>query len=263
MSNEPVIPPTTPPNGVPHIPPTQAPEATPCKLPPLPTSTHRQNEEMDGDNAPLDREPRPPARAATPTPPSAIDNGVKRCKAIAASGQRCRVEGRWLSGYCKAHDPARRDEVREEARRGRENAMRARLRKRGAIPEAEVAEYMERIRAVTGRPESLAEALDWIAEALLRGTVSPAVGRQLRIAAGRRQRILASYSHPRIRHRRYPATVPPGAPEPDLAPLGPSASPDAPQGNLRANDETPPFAIPDAPAFEIPDPPSGPASGQI
>ena len=227
--------PTTPPNDVPLTSPQQAPEATPYKLPPLPPSKHRQISQIGEDNAPVETEPRPPARAATPTPPPALDGGVRRCKAIAASGQRCRVEGRWASGFCKSHDPARRDEVREEARRGRENAMRARLRKRGAIPEAEVAEYMERIRAVTGKPESLAECLDWIAEALLRGTVSPAVGRQLRIAAGRRQRILASYSHPRIRHRRYPTTVPPGAPEPDLAPLGPSASPDAPAVILGTN----------------------------
>lgn len=253
---------TTPHNGLPPIPPTQAPEASPCKLPPLPPSTHRHNEHIGGDNLALDTEPRPPARAASPAPPPAQDNGgVKRCKAIAASGQRCRVEGRWLSGYCKSHDPARREEVRDEARRGRENAMRARLRKRGAIPEAEVADYMEKIHAVTGRPESLADALDWIAEALLRGTIPAPVARQLRIAAGRRQRILASYSHPRLRHRHYPATVPPDAPEPILPPLGPSASPDAPTGILGANtgtpvhgDESPPFALPDAPPVDIPAP---------
>lgn len=230
MSNDqPIAPvPTPKPCTTQQAPPPPMPP--PCKPAPLPPPTHRQFSAGDVDKPALDREAHPPVHAPPPPIPSQSveDTGVRRCKAISASGQRCRVEGRWASGFCKAHDPARREEVREEARRGRENALRSRLRKRGAIPEAEVQAYMERIRAVTGNPESLAAALDWIAEALLRGTIPAPVARQLRIAAGRRQRILASYSHPRIRHKSYAVSVPPGEPEPALPPIVPPSAIAAP-----------------------------------
>lgn len=254
---------TTPHNGLPPIPPQQAPVPTPCKPPPLPPSTHRQNEQIGGDNLALDREP--PQPLASPSPVR-MDGEVKRCAGMGKSGQRCRIDGRWASGLCKHHDPARREEVRAEQERGRKNAASNRHLRRKSLPGYAVDAYMEQVRKVTGNPESLAGCLDWISEALMRGTISAEMARQLRILAGRRQRIMASYAHARIRKAKYPApapTVPIGAPLPDLAPLGPSASPDAPQGNLGANDETRTFDIPDAPPFEIPDATGGPASGQF
>ena len=227
----------------------------PYKPAPLAPPSLPEKSSLAVDNLALDREP--PQPLASPSPVR-MDGEVKRCAGMGKSGQRCRIDGRWASGLCKHHDPARREEVRAEQERGRKNAASNRHLRRKSLPGYAVDAYMEQVRKVTGNPESLAGCLDWISEALMRGTISAEMARQLRILAGRRQRIMASYAHARIRKAKYPTTaptVPIGAPLPDLPPLGPSVSPDAPQGNLRANDETP--------SFEIPDAPGGPASGQF
>ena len=201
------------------------PMPTPFKPAPLASPSHGENSQVGGSKLALEREP--PAATAAPSPVR-LDNEVKRCAGMGKSGERCRCEGRWASGLCKHHDPARREEVRAEQERGRKNAASNRHLRKKSLPGYAVDGYMAQVRKVTGNPESLAGCFDWISEALMRGTISAEMARQLRILAGRRQRIMASYGHAKIRKAKYPATVPHGAPLPDLPPSVTPETPDAP-----------------------------------
>ena len=131
------------------------------------------------------------------------------------------------------------------------------MRRRGMAPR-NVVSYLECLRRVDGRKESICAAFDWISEKLLQGEVDPKTAQQLRVLAGRRNRVMASYSKPCSRRSPQRATLPPGVPEPDLPPLGMDENHDAPTGILGANtgtpvhgDEAPPFDLPPAPPFDL------------
>lgn len=254
------------PNSYPTVTPSTRPTQAPCQPVHLRPPTLPEKSSLTVDKLAVEREPLAET-AATPAPcplpsPACDDVRVRRCAAVAKSGERCRREGRGPSGWlCKHHHPDRRAEVLAEQRKGFQAATRNRIQRAQPMPESEVQAALAKVKEVNGRPQSLAAFFDWLAEGILRGTILPPVARQLRILAGRRQRILASYARPKQRWQRIPATVPPDTPEPTLPPLGPSASPDAPTGILGANtgtpvhgDETPTFALPDAPPFDIPAP---------
>ena len=225
MSNMPPIPPLPThkpctPFGAP-IPPVP----TPFKPAPLASPSHDGNSQVGGSKLAVER--KPPKETAAPSPVR-LDGEVKRCAGVGKSGERCRCEGRWASNLCKHHDPARRDEVRAEQERGRKNAASNRHLRKKSLPGHAIDAYMTQVRRVCGNPESLADCFDWISEALMRGTISAEMARQLRILAGRRQRIMASYGHARIRKAKYPATVPHGVPLPGLPPTATAETPDAP-----------------------------------
>ena len=139
-----------------------------------------------------------------------------------------------------------------------------------------VCRFMDKLREVNGKKESMAAALDWIAEKLLRGDICPKTAMQLRVLTARRNSVLASYSKPCRQRRGKPPAVPAGGLPLPCPPLNPPQAPDAPQGILGANTGTPvptpvepdfglppPFELPPQPPFELPPqppfelPPSG------
>lgn len=221
MNNDPAIHPVPPSKPcTPQQAPTP-PMPQPSFPPPIPNPMHRQFPQGAGSKLALERE--------APQPPPAPDSGVKRCLAIAASGKRCRREGRnFKNGLCRFHDPARAEELHDMRVRGAEAMVRNKaMRRRGMAPR-NVVSYLECLRRVDGRKESICAAFDWISEKLLQGEIDPKTAQQLRVLAGRRNRVMASYSKPCSRRSPQRATPPTGVPPPELPPLGMDESPDAP-----------------------------------
>lgn len=272
MSNMPPIPP------VPPAKPGTAKQAhaTPPPAPskPVPSADHIHGDlsRLALQKLPVEREP--PAATAAPQATAAIPaREPKRCLYTnPVTGLRCRRDGRWKSGLCPMHDPARADEIKAMRQRAGE-AMRhnSGVRARG-MSSGNVARFMDALRQVNGKKESAAGALDWIAEKLLRREITPKEAGVLRVLVSRRNHLLATYSRPCHRRTAKRADVPPGVgmphtlslakdafdplpsppgePAPAVPPSDTPQASDAPTGIL-APAEGQSFDPPDAPPFDL------------